>query len=177
MHTTNPRHTDQLFEVHPLSESEKVLDFYKKMDVWLHHLQYILKRQLQSTDLLFPKFVVKKGRPVLQPGTEFTSTEINAMFHSIAQSAGLYKDRATNVKFTTHCFRRGGAQYRFMFAEQKWSLKAIKWWGGWSENERVCVRRLTLFRTNKKVKLEFAGNNTYHNQYNTDGYYHEIFVG
>jgi hypothetical protein len=41
-----------------------------------------------------------------------------------------------NGKFTTHCFRRGGAQHRFMFAKKKWSLKALKWWGGWSESER-----------------------------------------
>ncbi|KAF9084375.1 hypothetical protein BGX27_003824, partial [Mortierella sp. AM989] len=40
-------------------------------------------------------------------------------------------------RYTTHCFRRGGAQHRFMFAKEKWSLKAIKWWGGWSEGEGV----------------------------------------
>ncbi|KAK3824517.1 MAG: hypothetical protein J3R72DRAFT_501221 [Linnemannia gamsii] len=28
-----------------------------------------------------------------------------------------------------------GAQFRFMFAKEKWSLKAVKWWGGWTEGE------------------------------------------
>ncbi|KAF7982023.1 hypothetical protein HWV62_30272 [Athelia sp. TMB] len=32
---------------------------------------------------------------------------------------------------------RGGAQYRFMLAKRKWSLKAVKWWGGWSSSENV----------------------------------------
>lgn len=40
-------------------------------------------------------------------------------------------------KFTKHCFRRGRAQFRFMFAKKKWSFKAVKWWGGWSETERT----------------------------------------
>lgn len=40
-------------------------------------------------------------------------------------------------KFTTHCFRRGGCQYRFMWVEKPWSLKAVKWWGGWSSNDSV----------------------------------------
>ncbi|KAF8831747.1 hypothetical protein HHX47_DHR1001247 [Lentinula edodes] len=46
--------------------------------------------------------------------------------------------------FTTHCFRRGGAQYRFMFAPigERWTLARIRWWGGWAPNEK----RDTLIR-------------------------------
>jgi hypothetical protein len=42
-------------------------------------------------------------------------------------------------KFTTHCFRRGGAQYRFMFAPlgQRWTLARVRWWGGWALREKV----------------------------------------
>jgi hypothetical protein len=41
--------------------------------------------------------------------------------------------------FTTHCFRRGGAQYRFMFAPvgRRWTLARIRWWGGWALGEKV----------------------------------------
>ncbi|KAF7334010.1 hypothetical protein MVEN_02306200 [Mycena venus] len=55
------------------------------------------------------------------------------------QVSGSPNDGPTNglVRFTTHCFRRGGAQYRFLWADRKWSLKAVKWWGGWSSNENV----------------------------------------
>jgi hypothetical protein len=42
------------------------------------------------------------------------------------------------VWLTSHYFRRGGAQYRFMFAPEKhrWPLKMVKWWAGWSQNEQ-----------------------------------------
>lgn len=42
-------------------------------------------------------------------------------------------------KFTTHCFRRGGAQYRFTLAppSQRWTLDCIRWWGGWADGESV----------------------------------------
>ncbi|KAG9319517.1 hypothetical protein KVV02_003247 [Mortierella alpina] len=40
-------------------------------------------------------------------------------------------------RFTTHCLRQGGAQPHFMFAKEKWSLKALKRWGGWTEGEQV----------------------------------------
>ncbi|KAG2039432.1 hypothetical protein BDR03DRAFT_980921 [Suillus americanus] len=39
--------------------------------------------------------------------------------------------------FSTHCFRRGGAQYWFMFAPvgQRWTLAKVHWWGGWADGE------------------------------------------
>ncbi|KAK7059511.1 hypothetical protein R3P38DRAFT_2758932 [Favolaschia claudopus] len=43
-----------------------------------------------------------------------------------------------NKTFTTHCLRRGGSQYRFMFAPigKRWSLSIIRWWGGWAVGEQ-----------------------------------------
>lgn len=43
-----------------------------------------------------------------------------------------------NVRFTFHCFRRGGAQHRFMFAPEngRWPLKMVKWWAALSPGER-----------------------------------------
>jgi hypothetical protein len=48
--------------------------------------------------------------------------------------------QAAGGSFSTHCFRRGGAQYRFMYAPvgQRWSLAVVRWWGGWAEGEHVC---------------------------------------
>ena len=44
-------------------------------------------------------------------------------------------------KFLTHCFRRGGAQYRFMSAPlgERWSLRCVRFWGRWAEGEQVCA--------------------------------------
>ncbi|KIL00306.1 hypothetical protein PAXRUDRAFT_770033, partial [Paxillus rubicundulus Ve08.2h10] len=40
-------------------------------------------------------------------------------------------------KFTTHMYRRGGAQYRYMFAPvgKRFTLAKVRWWGGWAENK------------------------------------------
>ncbi|KAJ7489493.1 hypothetical protein FB451DRAFT_1167161 [Mycena latifolia] len=48
-------------------------------------------------------------------------------------SAGLKKS------YTTHSFRRGGAQYCSMFAPlgKRWSLSIIRWWCGWASGEHV----------------------------------------
>lgn len=37
------------------------------------------------------------------------------------------------------CLRRGGSQYRFMYAPigKRWSLSIIRWWGGWAAGEQV----------------------------------------
>lgn len=46
---------------------------------------------------------------------------------------------SSEVRLTTHCFRRGGAQYQFMYAPvgKRWTLATIRWWGGWAEGEHV----------------------------------------
>ncbi|KAJ7764053.1 hypothetical protein DFH07DRAFT_738600, partial [Mycena maculata] len=55
----------------------------------------------------------------------------------VVERSGVMKGR--NGQLTTHCFGRGGARYRFLWAERKLSLKAVKWWGGWSSNENVSL--------------------------------------
>ena len=55
---------------------------------------------------------------------------------------------ASGGNFSTHCFRRGGAQYRFMFAPvgKRWTLQRVRWWGGWAEGEQVCIYVVLLAR-------------------------------
>ena len=62
-----------------------------------------------------------------------SQTRVQGWLDQLTNQTGLLARR--NGRFTTHCFRRGGAQFRFMFAKEKWSLKAVKWWGGWTEGE------------------------------------------
>ncbi|KAF8825648.1 hypothetical protein HHX47_DHR6000236 [Lentinula edodes] len=71
----------------------------------------------------------------LKFGESTSRTGVENLLENIVDASGLMQGR--RGKFTTHCFRRGGAQYRFMWADRKWSLKAVKWWGGWSSNENV----------------------------------------
>ena len=60
--------------------------------------------------------------------------------HSLAlftQSSGI--DKLVIGNFTTHTFRRGGAQHRFTDMEptKRWSLARVRWWGGWADGEQV----------------------------------------
>jgi hypothetical protein len=102
---------------------------YTKLLAWKALLE-LKTRSLQSNDLIFPN-VDGKGVPKLLE--ELTQPRVQGFLDTFTSDiVGTRRGR-----FTTHCFRRGGAQHRFMFARHKWSLKAIKWWGGWSDGERT----------------------------------------
>ncbi|KAJ6459812.1 hypothetical protein C8R47DRAFT_1081194 [Mycena vitilis] len=108
------------------------MDSFTHLNAWKNHLATLLKRSLTGSDFVFPPFsstgLLKFGECTSRSGFE------NLMDGIVAKSKVI---EGRNGKFTRHCFRRGGAQYRFLFADRKWSLKAVKWWGGWSSNENV----------------------------------------
>ncbi|KAJ7907750.1 hypothetical protein B0H13DRAFT_1879293 [Mycena leptocephala] len=94
------------------------------------------------TDYVFPALAstgqIKFGEPTSRSAFE-------ALLDEVVDKSNVLQGR--NSKFTTHSFRRGGAQYRFMWADRKWSLKAVKWWGGWSSNENLINMKVgTLMR-------------------------------
>jgi hypothetical protein len=109
------------------------IDCYEHLGKWMKYLSSMLGRPLADDDYIFPAIastsLIKFGEPTSRSGIE-------TLLELVVEKSNVMKGR--NGKFTTHCFRRGGAQYRFMWAEQKWSLKAVKWWGGWSSSEHVC---------------------------------------
>ncbi|KAF9112757.1 hypothetical protein BGX27_002843 [Mortierella sp. AM989] len=102
-----------------------------KVNDWLQWLEKNA-RTLRHDDFLFPGLATD-GRVKLKDA--FSHTRIQSLLDQFTSDAGLLENK--NGRYTTHCFRRGGAQHRFMFAKEKWSLKAVKWWGGWSEGEAV----------------------------------------
>ena len=86
---------------------------------------------LQPNDYLFPHFS-RSGHPQRD----------GPMSHDFAQDWLDFFATSANIahanwKFTTHCFHRGGAQYRFMYSPKKWPLAVLHWWGGWAEGEQV----------------------------------------
>ncbi|KAJ7050595.1 hypothetical protein C8F01DRAFT_1377498 [Mycena amicta] len=116
----------------PLDLVHPEIDCYTHVATWKVHMEHILHRPLTGADYVFPAIAstgqIKFGEPTNRSTFETLLDTI------VAQSNVL---RGRNGRFTTHCFRRGGAQYRFLWAERKWSLKAVKWWGGWSSNDNV----------------------------------------
>ncbi|KAJ7859386.1 hypothetical protein B0H13DRAFT_2570585 [Mycena leptocephala] len=108
------------------------IDCYTHVATWKAHMESLLGRPLSGTDYVFPALAstgqIKFGEPTSRSAFE-------TLLDDVVERSNVLHGR--NGKFTTHCFRRGGAQYRFLWAERKWSLKAVKWWGGWSSNENV----------------------------------------
>lgn len=103
------------------------------MSEWITHLESEMQRPLRPDDYLFPALAAT-GK--LKIGTPTSRSEIEKLLDYFVAGAGLLDNRAG--KFTTHCFRRGGAQWCFMWRpDHKWSLKAVKWWGGWAPSETV----------------------------------------
>ncbi|KAJ4475118.1 hypothetical protein C8R41DRAFT_869964 [Lentinula lateritia] len=109
---------------------------YTHLSIWMSFSeQYILRRKYAPEDYIFPNINVNgitiQNKPV-------TPEAVQKMINEFTTAAGV------PGAFTTHCFRRGGAQYRFMFAPvgERWTLARIRWWGGWAPNEK----RDTLIR-------------------------------
>jgi hypothetical protein len=112
---------------------KSAIDAYTHVNAWISQLEDLHGRKLEPSDYIFPGITASGAVNFGQPSCH---TEIQRMLDFFVSGAGLLKGTSMG-KFTTHCLRRGGAQYRFMWAERKWSLKAIKWWGGWSQSETV----------------------------------------
>ncbi|KAJ7127320.1 hypothetical protein C8R43DRAFT_1134814 [Mycena crocata] len=108
------------------------IDCYTHVQAWRAHMESILRRPLAGSDFVFPA-IASTGQ--IKFGESTSRSAFETLLDDVVEKSGVMKGR--NGKFTTHCFRRGGAQYRFLWADRKWSLKAVKWWGGWSSNENA----------------------------------------
>ncbi|KAF5318395.1 hypothetical protein D9611_013895 [Ephemerocybe angulata] len=120
----------------PSSSTSPSADLYKHLLNWLDFCEtHLLGRPWHPSDHVFPHF----GKHI-HPETNVSADAISKLITEMAMAANV-----TGAElFTTHCFRRGGAQYRFMFARvgQRWTLARIRWWGGWALGEK----RDTLIR-------------------------------
>lgn len=73
---------------------------------------------------------------VVYPLEHISHDTVQNWLDEFTTQAGICHSRGS---FSTHCFRRGGAQYRFMHAPvgERWALHVVRYWGGWAEGEHV----------------------------------------
>ncbi|CAA7265651.1 unnamed protein product [Cyclocybe aegerita] len=97
---------------------------------WKSLLERLYGSKLEDEDCLFP-YISPNG--VIHIRRQMSYDMLQASLTKFCNGAGVSK------RYTTHSFRRGGAQYRFMFAPigQRWTLNRIRWWGGWAVGEHV----------------------------------------
>ncbi|KAF8524117.1 hypothetical protein BU17DRAFT_63476 [Hysterangium stoloniferum] len=123
----------QIYEIYPQPELPSV-DMDQHMRNWLSFLEsHVYGRILQSEDFLFPS-VGSNG--IVQPGSAMSHDVVQKWIKEFCTGAGI---DVTLTHLSTHCFRRGGSQYRFMLAPvgKRWTLATIRWWGGWAEGEHL----------------------------------------
>ncbi|KIJ48394.1 hypothetical protein M422DRAFT_247732 [Sphaerobolus stellatus SS14] len=121
----------QRYEIHPQHELPS-LDMYTHMQRWLSFLdRHIYTDVKDANDFIFPSI---SANGLLHPGNPITSESIQKLIDEFLTGAGIDMG---NLKITTHGFRRGGAQYRFIYAPigKRWNLNSCRWWGGWAEGE------------------------------------------
>ena len=116
------------------------MDFHVKR--WLQFLENeVYRSPLEPEDYIFPALA---SNGTAHRGASISHDVVEEMISLFSGHAGIILG---NGRFTTHCYRRGGAQYRFMFAPmgKRWSLAKVRWWGGWAENEQVNLMLLSVY--------------------------------
>ena len=106
------------------------IDMYTHLPRWINYIESLLGQQLGPDEYIFPYF---RPNSIPDMSQEMTQEMVQSLINTFTSEAGLSK------YFTTHCFQRGGAQYRFMYAPigQRWSLCKIWWWGGCADGKHV----------------------------------------
>jgi integrase len=105
------------------------------MKNWLEFLKGHYNRDLGPDNFIFPSV---GSNTTLQPASHISHDIIQQWIDEFASESGIVLKVG---RLTTHCFRRGGAQDRFMAAPigSRWSLAVVRWWGGWSPGEQVSL--------------------------------------
>ena len=123
----------QVYQVYPLPDLPH-LDVYPQLLEWMDFLEkYVLKCKLQPDDYFFG-YVGPNG--VVHPERHASHNVVQDVITRYTEAAGIHPSHG---KFTTHCFRRGGLQFRLMYASRahRWALSICRWWGGWAAGEHV----------------------------------------
>ncbi|ETI30288.1 hypothetical protein F443_22591 [Phytophthora nicotianae P1569] len=148
------------YNLHRLGESESPMDVLDHLNKWI---EYVVRRQTTNhkwsdNKYVFPAFS-KIAKSVIKTDGSLTGCEkarvewgkkmseqsfitlLNCVVRDLNRNGtsvpGYIRRQWRDIWFTSHTFRRAGAQYRFMFAppERRWSLRMVKWWAGWTPNE------------------------------------------
>ncbi|KAF7791971.1 hypothetical protein EIP86_002998 [Pleurotus ostreatoroseus] len=108
---------------------ESEINMHYHLRRWRRWLEAVLlRRSLGPDDHLFPTVSVN-GQ--VQITVHINNTVVQGWLNEASLGADI------KVQYTTHSFRRSGAQYRFMWCPfgKRWSLSLVRWWGGWAEGE------------------------------------------
>jgi hypothetical protein len=143
-HKYNIYHDPQLAAEHPCA------DLHTQLFEWLVVYEHHLGQKLHPNDYLFPVLTLAENTFRVHYDREASLEYVQSKIDAMANLAGDRIPNSDRYRLTTHCFRRGSSQYRFIYApiEYRWGLDKCCWWGGWSEGEHVshaCLWSTVIF--------------------------------
>ncbi|KAG2029737.1 hypothetical protein BDR03DRAFT_987558 [Suillus americanus] len=115
-------------------------DCFFWMLLWLALLEHIhYNSELEPDDFVFPTI---GSNGIVHRGEHISHDAVQAWIDEATTGAGI--PQGAGDSFTTHTYRHGRAQWRWMFAPvgECWTLARVRWWGSWAENKN----RDTLIR-------------------------------
>lgn len=140
----------QSYAIYKLHDEECVCAF-THINTWITKYKSMLGREILPEDPLFPKSDERVSRIFF--GERMVYQTFMGTINKIIADCGIVPRNAAGSVlgvFTSHCFRRGGAQHRFITGKARWPLDVVKWWGGWGSGEDVnTIIRYLLEETHK----------------------------
>lgn len=132
-------------------EDEKSACAYRHLKNWVSMYKDLLGRPLLPSDPLFPRCDEQVRQ--IYFGDSMVQATFMKTVNSAVSACGILPLNAAGEelgKFTAHCFRRGGAQHRFVTGKSRWPLDVVKWWGGWGTSDDMnTIIRYLLEETSK----------------------------
>ncbi len=107
------KHAGNTYNIY--KQDAHAMDMYTHLLHWLEILKFELGRPLGDDDYIFP-FIGNNG--IINPKQAIQHQFVQNLLNEFTKATGV------NKYFTTHSLRRGGAQYRLMYAPigKRWSL-------------------------------------------------------
>ena len=120
----------QSYALYKLHDEECVCAF-THLTTWIMKYKSMLGRDLLPGDPLFPRADEKVSK--ISFGENMVYQTFMGTINKLISDCGIVPRNAAGSvlgMFTSHCFRRGGAQHRFITGKARWPLDVVKWWGG-----------------------------------------------
>ncbi|KAG6819855.1 hypothetical protein H0H93_007999 [Arthromyces matolae] len=124
----NPDLQDTTYKLYEGDDKPEALQAYKHVKQYIELIQ-AYSGKFTENDYVFCSI----RRHTIYKNKRTCYTSMLEFVRKITKDAGLEAD------YTTHCFRRGGAAWRFIHAppEFLWGLIRCQLWGGWKQGERI----------------------------------------
>jgi hypothetical protein len=131
------------YNIYPDPDNPSI-DAYRHLANWKKWYEGHLMKgaaAIPPSHVIFPQ--ISLATILVSPAAVMSTENVQKMINLFTEGAGLCRSGA---HYTTHTFRRGGAQHYFMFCKpgDRMSLGMVRWWGGWADNEKVLYNTYPL---------------------------------